>query len=774
MAGHYWLTVQDNVTGRPVANATLKVYLSTATVSGSDVTGTLATIYSDNGVTAVNQSGGTFLTTNSRGFVEFWTDETTVVLAALVNGVAKWAVKDVPVISADGAANIALIESVVSDVEALNDSFGPNSSNTAFYADFVDDVYSVGGTTVADFNAFMAALGTATGQTCSFTRAGSIGYYTDATGALVTAATNVPRITYDEVTGAKLGLLYEAARTQLFQSSYIRSGVTAPWNFGSSTNITITGEAATGPLGANTAGTIREVASATVHGGWFYDAGAAITAGQTYTVQFYRKAVSRTYERVTFIGNVGGMPNGGVLEIDYTNKAVTGGWDVFERLDGYLHIVGTFVAVNSATLSWQYNVLGDAYENLYTGSTSKGLNFGPIQCEIGQPSSYIHSAGVSTSRSADVFALPIPTGETKLSVVFDDGSFQVINVSAGAYTLTTSLNRSIIRRVFTGDYTDYAKVDGIVEANGTAVAGNVQIEQANVKGLRTKDSPTLYGAYVTGGRIDYPDAHIYTRGAFYDWSGNALSAFTSTPRGLRLGYRAGAAMVTFSNALVAGTDAALVATSVATSEVIGDTAAAAASSVAGSFVGGNEAGNGLSTIGASIILGNKAQGDATSKAASNGVAVGQLALRYNGSADTVAVGWSAGQGNSSNKGTLTNHVLIGSGAGSTLEGSRTGNVLIGKDAAAPTTTTDNYLNLAGALKGSLTGGAYTLTKADGSVATLKYGVTTVSGLPSAATVGAGTRAFVTDANATTFASTVAGGGANNVPVYSDGTNWKIG
>lgn len=51
---------------------------------------------------------------------------------------------------------------------------------------------------------------------------------------------------------------------------------------------------------------------------------------------------------------------------------------------------------------------------------------------------------------------------------------------------------------------------------------------------------------------------------------------------------------------------------------------------------------------------------------------------------------------------------------------------------------------------------------------------TVATLPSAATAGTGARAFVTDANATTFASTVVGGGANKVPVYSDGTNWKIG
>lgn len=51
---------------------------------------------------------------------------------------------------------------------------------------------------------------------------------------------------------------------------------------------------------------------------------------------------------------------------------------------------------------------------------------------------------------------------------------------------------------------------------------------------------------------------------------------------------------------------------------------------------------------------------------------------------------------------------------------------------------------------------------------------TVANLASAATAGAGARAFVTDATATTFLSTVAGGGANKVPVVSDGTQWLIG
>jgi hypothetical protein len=53
-------------------------------------------------------------------------------------------------------------------------------------------------------------------------------------------------------------------------------------------------------------------------------------------------------------------------------------------------------------------------------------------------------------------------------------------------------------------------------------------------------------------------------------------------------------------------------------------------------------------------------------------------------------------------------------------------------------------------------------------------VYTAGTLPSPSAMGAGARAVVTDANATTFAAIVAGGGANSVPVYSDGTNWRIG
>lgn len=53
-------------------------------------------------------------------------------------------------------------------------------------------------------------------------------------------------------------------------------------------------------------------------------------------------------------------------------------------------------------------------------------------------------------------------------------------------------------------------------------------------------------------------------------------------------------------------------------------------------------------------------------------------------------------------------------------------------------------------------------------------VYTVATLPSAVTAGKGARSFVSDALTPTFGSAVVTGGAVAVPVYSDGTLWKVG
>ena len=57
---------------------------------------------------------------------------------------------------------------------------------------------------------------------------------------------------------------------------------------------------------------------------------------------------------------------------------------------------------------------------------------------------------------------------------------------------------------------------------------------------------------------------------------------------------------------------------------------------------------------------------------------------------------------------------------------------------------------------------------------VKLKVFTVATLPAASPSGIGSKAFVSDALAPVFGSTVVTGGAVAVPVYSDGTNWKVG
>jgi hypothetical protein len=58
--------------------------------------------------------------------------------------------------------------------------------------------------------------------------------------------------------------------------------------------------------------------------------------------------------------------------------------------------------------------------------------------------------------------------------------------------------------------------------------------------------------------------------------------------------------------------------------------------------------------------------------------------------------------------------------------------------------------------------------------TIKPRTATVTALGSAATAGVGARATVTNATLATFGSIAVNGGANVVPVYSNGTNWIIG
>jgi len=57
---------------------------------------------------------------------------------------------------------------------------------------------------------------------------------------------------------------------------------------------------------------------------------------------------------------------------------------------------------------------------------------------------------------------------------------------------------------------------------------------------------------------------------------------------------------------------------------------------------------------------------------------------------------------------------------------------------------------------------------------VRTGVGTVASLPAASTATAGARRMVTDANTPVFGEVVVGGGSTPIPVYSDGTAWRVG
>ena len=57
---------------------------------------------------------------------------------------------------------------------------------------------------------------------------------------------------------------------------------------------------------------------------------------------------------------------------------------------------------------------------------------------------------------------------------------------------------------------------------------------------------------------------------------------------------------------------------------------------------------------------------------------------------------------------------------------------------------------------------------------VKTGVFAASNIPTASSVGAGSRAFVTDADSLTFGNLYVGSAANAMPIWTDGTSWYIG
>lgn len=189
----------------------------------------------------------------------------------------------------------------------------------------------------------------------------------------------------------------------------------------------------------------------------------------------------------------------------------------------------------------------------------------------------------------------------------------------------------------------------------------------------------------------------------------ATGAANSSSRFVAIGGLVAQSATQITNSVIMGTEAASHSANIASAVIIGDTAVASAYTNLSNMVAiGNEAGNGPSgSIATTVVIGNLAQlGNPVTM--SNTTAVGHEVLRYNGGSDNAAYGYHAGYGDSGVSGTLRRSTLIGSGAAS-LSTAGDNQIVIGYNQQASSATVSDYLNIGGAIKGSIATGSVALS-----------------------------------------------------------------
>ena len=130
MAGHYQNIILDDQTGLPINGVKVLVYEDSAVISAdkkSVLSGTLATIFSDDGITQIDQDLEPILTGSDNegsGEFDFYTDENRVVIALIYNDTGLLVWNDVDIPGAGLAGDITALSVRVSALEAFDDTLG--------------------------------------------------------------------------------------------------------------------------------------------------------------------------------------------------------------------------------------------------------------------------------------------------------------------------------------------------------------------------------------------------------------------------------------------------------------------------------------------------------------------------------------------------------------------------------------------------------------------------------------------------------------------------
>lgn len=259
------------------------------------------------------------------------------------------------------------------------------------------------------------------------------------------AATSAPRFDYSPTSvGTSLGVLAEAASTNIVL--YSEQLNNAAWTAG---NATVTADAAVFVDGATTADLLKENTALGSH-----SISQNVTVGTgNKTVSVYAKLASGTrYLQLREFGVGAGkayanynLSTGAVVNSAGTELLSA---TITNAGNGWYRCTLSFNAAVSNTGVALYLSNGTTENPNYTGDGTSGIYLGGVQVEAAATAStYVQTVAAAVTRSADAISFTIPANFSILRYTFDNDTTQDVAVSAGAYTIPTTLNRVRVKTI---------------------------------------------------------------------------------------------------------------------------------------------------------------------------------------------------------------------------------------------------------------------------------------------------------------------------------------
>lgn len=291
-------------------------------------------------------------------------------------------------------------------------------------------------------------------QGATLTRASSANYV-NSSGQFQTAGNNVPRFSYDPVSGAFRGLLIEPASTNLLWQSQTLD--VAPWGAGGGgSNPSVVANSAVSPDGTANA---DRIVPGTTAGNQHRTQNATLPAAGTYTLSGYYKAGTLSRCAIGCAAN-GTFP---LLFVELSTASITSqaaalsSASVKQVGNGWYRIAATFSADSSHLANQQHSCAFTNGVNAigFTGDGVSGGYVWQMQLEAGSTTtSPILTTSSTATRAADALTLNwlvrgFSDGTKTVRYTFDDGSTQDVStvISGGLSTVPTNLSRTHIQRI---------------------------------------------------------------------------------------------------------------------------------------------------------------------------------------------------------------------------------------------------------------------------------------------------------------------------------------